>query len=274
MISDKYKLETLEVIIIFNLIKIICSSNEKMSFLHNSDICYNENFKIMLEDMFVKLLNSTQLNRYIAEVIMLLFKCGIGSDIMVSEIVQKLGFNINDEDCVTTFMHKWKISNKFTQQIENCFVNNVRTINELEDNSDYNYISFGYFDETKFVDRYIIKYFYEEELKIIFNILWSNVLHKHHPYDFSIDGNTYHFDELIKVGHLCWNQLSKYYVACFAINFQKFEIWSRDRPSTTIDWFKTTCESSTINKITNDMRRFEIKKYPMMMNHSASKESY
>ena len=34
--------------------------------------------------------------------------------------------------------------------------------------------------------------------------------------------------------YLVWNQVEKYYVVCFGLNFETFDIWSRDCPSQTI----------------------------------------
>ena len=34
--------------------------------------------------------------------------------------------------------------------------------------------------------------------------------------------------------YLVWNQEEKYYVVCFGLNFETFDIWSRDCPSQTI----------------------------------------
>ena len=100
-------------------------------------------------------------------------------------------------------------------------------------------LCFGILDDLSFSEKKIIKCDSKISLEKAFKACWESLFfhsylywrYRSHPISWKSELN-----ELMNEKYSVWNQVEKYYVVCFGLNFETFDIWSRDCPSQTIAW--------------------------------------
>ena len=173
----------------------------------------------------------------------------------VYSCLKETGF---DHKYLFDFNHKWIYHKKFGSIVSDPFVMNnleidsgnyveldikINSDSDSESDSDLNSspqtLCFGILDDLRFSVKKIIKCENKIVLKKAFKACYESIFsHSYLYWDYSNSPQfyKYDFDKLIDTGHLVWNQIEKYYVVCFGLDYETFNVWSRDYPSQEIQW--------------------------------------
>lgn len=122
------------------------------------------------------------------------------------------------------------------------------------------YVSFGILNDLVFTHKKIRTFNTKDELVLIMKEFWNILLNESYLYwDYCKYSDEY-TDKLLKYNTLCWNRVEKYYVVCFAINFEIFNIWSKDCDARVIDWTQEYEYENNFDNLTFPMQQLALEK--------------
>lgn len=152
------------------------------------------------------------------------------------------------------FNHKWKWDKNYGSIVSKPFVLADKYCHEINGNGGIDLLEtlesdnldkvthtlcFGILDDLSFSEKKIIKCDSKISLEKAFKACWETLFfhsylywgYRSHPKSWKSELN-----ELMNEKYSVWNQVEKYYVVCFGLNFETFDIWSRDCPKEQITW--------------------------------------
>jgi len=121
-----------------------------------------------------------------------------------------------------------KNSSIFTQE------NNIARQQDFIVNFEHHYLSMAVFDDGNECYSHCTKYHnYDDLRKSVCEYLGILLNDSNLYFDMSV---TYLLGQLLEYDHCVFNRHQKYYVIAFAINFEPFQIWSKDCEARIIKW--------------------------------------
>jgi hypothetical protein len=127
-------------------------------------------------------------------------------------------------------------------------------------------LSIGILDDLHFKFKENVSFDTEEELAILLKKYYKMIRNEYTElYMEQVLNEDYvesHAATLLEAGYLCWNRVEKYYVVCFAVDYKKFRVWSRDCDPEIIKWDvdvgddNLVADANTVGIMTIPMTRY------------------